>query len=85
MTLTERAYAVVEDHFGDHEDAIILELRDRWPVEYARAVVAQHEDDPDGYDADGPPNLSFICDCISASDEARFLADLQEIVDGLYD
>jgi hypothetical protein len=77
MTLTTRAYAVVEEHFGDDEDAIILELRDRWPIEYARAVVAQHEDDPDGYDGHSPPNLSCICDCVSASDEVRFLADLQ--------
>lgn len=80
MKLTDRAYQVVESVFENYEGEVLLQLRDRWPLEYANAVVAQKAEDPD-YDGESTPNLSLVCEQIKASDEERFLSDLQEITD----
>ena len=79
MSLTDRAYEVVADVFGDHEEQIMTQMRDHWPLAYAQAVVAQHAEDPD-YDGHSAPNLSVLCEQIAASDEDAFLASLQDIV-----
>ena len=79
MSFTDRAYEVVADVFGEHEEHVMVRLRDHWPLAYAQAVVAQHAEDQD-YDGHSAPNLSVLCEQIAASDEDSFLASLRDIV-----
>ena len=84
MSLTDQAYAIVEDHFEHQEDAILLKLREKWPVEYALAIET-HRKEGDDVDDDSIPELGFVCEHIDKSNEEKFLASLKEIVKGLYD
>jgi len=84
MSLTDQAYAIVEDHFEHQEGAILLKLGEKWPVEYALAIET-HRKEGDDIDDDFIPNLSAVCEHFDKSNEQQFLASLKEIVKGLYD
>jgi pyoverdine/dityrosine biosynthesis protein Dit1 len=82
MSLTLRAYEIVQDSFISNEEFVMLRIADAWPKEYSKAVETMLEEDANA-DADGIPNLSMVCEAVASKDEKRFLGDLVRFVQEL--
>lgn len=82
MSLTKRAYEIVQDAFVSNEDQIISRVAETWPKEYQKATSIMVSEDPNA-DPKSGPNLSMVCESVKAADEKRFLDDLRKFVNEL--
>jgi hypothetical protein len=80
MSLTNQAYDIIGEWFDSHEGELVLALQKKWPLEYAKAMVVQANEDS-GFDPQTDSiNLSVLCDQIAANDADMFLESIREII-----
>jgi len=80
MSLTNKAYDIIGEWFDSHEGELLLALQKKWPLEHAKAITAQVNEDS-GFDPQTDSvNLSVLCDQIAVNDADKFLESVQEII-----